>query len=69
MKSFNVKDGKIERELSSCETIYLASDVMNLVNHWIDYFRDKLNNKNEATKSEQYEGAIWALGILKKELN
>jgi len=67
MKSFNVKDGKIERELSSCETIYLASDVMNLVNHWIDYFRDKLNNGNEA--KEQYEGAIWALGILKKELN
>ena len=67
MDSFNVEDGKIIRELSPYENIYLRNDVINLVDTWTDYFQDLLNKADEKEKSK-YEGALWSLRVIKGEL-
>lgn len=78
MKGFNVKDGKITRDLSPYETVYLLTDVAGIIDHWIDYFNQRLKdleNMDEMDKDEkekEYEkcnGAIWSLNILRNELN
>lgn len=78
MKGFNVNDGKITRELSPYETIYLMTDVVGLIDHWMDYFKQQLkglenmDNMDEAKKEkefEKYNGAIWSLNIIRNELN
>lgn len=78
MKGFNVKDGKITRDLSPYETVYLMNDVVGLIDHWVDYFNQKLkelenmDEMDEAKKEkefEKYNGAIWSLNILRNDLN
>ena len=78
MKGFNVNDGKITRELPPYETIYLMTDVVGLIDHWMDYFKQQLkglenmDNMDEAKKEkefEKYNGAIWSLNIIRNELN
>ena len=77
MKGFNVNDGKITRELSPYETVYLMNDVVGLIDHWLDYFKQKLKDlenmdMDEAKKEkeiEKYNGAIWSINIIRNDLN
>ena len=77
MKGFKVNDGKITRELSPYETVYLMNDVVGLIDHWLDYFKQKLKDlenmdMDEAKKEkeiEKYNGAIWSINIIRNDLN
>lgn len=68
MDSFNVEDGKIVRELSPYENIYLRNDVIGLVDEWINYFQDLLNKATDEEEKTKCDGAIWSLSVIKGQL-
>lgn len=68
MESFNIEDGRIVREISPCENIYLRNDVVALVDNWINHFRDHLERATDEKEKARYDGAVWSLSVIKEQL-
>ena len=69
MNSFSIEDGKITRDIHVYDKFYLKEDVYNLIEHWIKYYKEKLEKASEEKDKLTYDGAVWSLEVVRQELD
>lgn len=69
INAYNIRDGKVTRELSYHEQVFLKDDVKRHLEQWKSHFERCLAEEENEIQKAKYDGAIWAINCALRDIN